>query len=755
MGKALILSHIGGGEYSVQYRLDVLRAQTRLTTLQDELANLPQQITDVETDITQHELDVFVAQGELDTILILAGPNIDLFRSLIDAKTREIRNLVQQLNALRNVLIQLRDIRQTELDKEIAYLTANIPPEPTLSIWAVDLTEDLTGEVGTIEIPGERQHLNIRPGFTDQAVHDQARDGVMQPVVSSGGSAVYYNKAILPAWQKWNPQYRKGVITSFSGVDPNLCTIDLDAETSSQQALNVNQDDVLIDVPIVYLDCHEQAFVIGDAVVVEFTDKDFTEPTVIGFVSNPKPCRVPVFRVVCHNTSDNGVIYYSEGADLFEFVVEDVFTGWVQFARTSWVGDGDVVTWWSTRGPFSPPRRQSGSTHGNSYFGMQVNGQLITAVEPDHALQGAAVRKFGTKKYLVAVGQKIEADAAPNRVIGYSRFDFEDPGSSWETLDEVPDTFPEQKWRNVQSVLLDDTGSSGHGIRVFGAQTIILNYALSDTNLMVGFSQVGYEFHKPSFPTISISFPAFTFAINRAGATGTITVNSAFVSAVPNSFNTMDSSANFDGNASSQSVGSTSLTADTTLFLDDDDPAIGISRTLSGGSFTTRFIGGPVIGSSGGPAGGGFTTVFPYGVDESFIPPFDVTWLGTAWSFGSVIFQGSFGVLGPPSVPAGLGGGDIQIGSSDPLVGVSAIQALNGQDTSGIPAANLENFSIYAKSRSNHVIILFRDFTTTAGDTDPIQNIAGKLWKVNGTVTATFDAIMGARARLVQGIYPY
>jgi hypothetical protein len=166
-----------------------------------------------------------------------------------------------------------------------AYLVANMPADETISAWCADLTEDLAGAVGTIEIPGESVNFNIQPGSA--AAYSAARDGQLVPTISQTPAAAFYNLAMLPGWQKWMPNYRYGVISDLSG---DVCTVTLDAATSSQQGIDVNQDTVLSSVAIDYMDCNGTAFEDGDSVLVQFTGQDFASPKVIGFKDNPKPC---------------------------------------------------------------------------------------------------------------------------------------------------------------------------------------------------------------------------------------------------------------------------------------------------------------------------------------------------------------------------------------------------------------------------------------------------------------------------------
>lgn len=126
--------------------------------------------------------------------------------------------------------------------KQKEFLLNNFPADITMSAWCADLTEDLAGSVGTAEIPGERDQVLIRPGFTDAAIFNSSRDGQLQPSLASFPAAFLYNLMLLPGWQKFKPTYRIGTIVADSidfGAD--TCDICLEPAYSSQQNLDVNQ----------------------------------------------------------------------------------------------------------------------------------------------------------------------------------------------------------------------------------------------------------------------------------------------------------------------------------------------------------------------------------------------------------------------------------------------------------------------------------------------------------------------------------
>jgi hypothetical protein len=108
---------------------------------------------------------------------------------------------------------------------------------------------------------------------------------------------VYFNAAILPGWQKFFPTYRLGVITNIDTAADEADVL-LDDALSSAQGLNINQADVLRDVPIEYLDCNAAAFEEGDRVVVKFESQDWDQPKIIGFEKEPRSCGLPIWAAL-------------------------------------------------------------------------------------------------------------------------------------------------------------------------------------------------------------------------------------------------------------------------------------------------------------------------------------------------------------------------------------------------------------------------------------------------------------------------
>ena len=194
-----------------------------------------------------------------------------------------------------------------------------------VNAWCCDAVTDLPmGQaVATIEIPGERDHgVLIRPAFKNDHGWTE-KDGLLQPAWAISPQSNYFNWALHPGVEKWKPRYRLGKIIDLK-PEQDQCTVELESQTIGRPSraqdgplLDVNNPIQLItdeegneqkvlpgpritseqgvttlkEVPIEYMDCNAQVFSAGDRIVVEFKDRDWNQPVVIGFPEDPKPCR--------------------------------------------------------------------------------------------------------------------------------------------------------------------------------------------------------------------------------------------------------------------------------------------------------------------------------------------------------------------------------------------------------------------------------------------------------------------------------
>jgi hypothetical protein len=251
MGKGLIISGGTDGLYQLQVLIDTERMTTAMARLTAAIPATDALIAKAVALIaaTREEIAVLEANVRMWQILdSSASPKVHTKE--IEAALKSAQAKKSTLRAQQAVKDQL-GLKKAGLTRRIAYLTANKPVNPIQEAWCADLTTDLSGYVGTIEVPGEREDVYIQPGYEENAVYDEDRDGQIQPSISGTAAQVYYNLALLPGWQKWMPTFRSGEITWISG---DLCHVTLDAASSSAQRLNVNQTATLANVPIEYMD---------------------------------------------------------------------------------------------------------------------------------------------------------------------------------------------------------------------------------------------------------------------------------------------------------------------------------------------------------------------------------------------------------------------------------------------------------------------------------------------------------------------
>ena len=297
MGKGRIVSHIGDGLYNVEllHNRDRIEAElqflsARITELDEQLAALQE-----ERDTLAAERDAIVAQ--IDAALASAAegesPNVSALLAQLAQASANV-----QAQDVRVGMVQGRLLEATKRQEQLQA----IPEDPVQQAWCSDITEDLTGEVATVEVPAEGvvgefatwRRVQIRPGYEGRASYLPARDGQMFHREGQVGYQAYFNAAILPGVQRHKPQYRIGTITAVDHEE-HTCSLTIQGEDSSAQALIIDPPDLQyekIGVPIEYMECDSAVFEEGDRVLVEFVDRDWSQPKVIGFEKEPKRCYI-------------------------------------------------------------------------------------------------------------------------------------------------------------------------------------------------------------------------------------------------------------------------------------------------------------------------------------------------------------------------------------------------------------------------------------------------------------------------------
>lgn len=317
MGRATILSGGIDGLYSVQLDFGQATKTANLARLADQLVALATQISDAEGAVAVADvlasmardkvlatIDAYVAASRVEP------PDTAAIKTALDAYTQAQKDLLteQTKGAPARLRLQLLQAQQAAARKAQAYWQALVLVE-TRPAWCADLTVDASGSVATIDIPGESALCLVAPS----APAPTAADGALLAREVQTGPQAFFNAAVLPGWQKFKPTYRRGVITALD-TEADTADVTLFAgDTSSAQALPINQSATLSGVPVQYMTCHAKAFAVDDAVVVKFTGQDWATPKVVGFVSHPKPCQQQrVWVLVTLYDQYTGFTHYTE-----------------------------------------------------------------------------------------------------------------------------------------------------------------------------------------------------------------------------------------------------------------------------------------------------------------------------------------------------------------------------------------------------------------------------------------------------------
>jgi hypothetical protein len=285
MGKATITGGGANGLYNISIKYDNARAKARLDAINSQLDQLnntliPQALDNKNIAQSQHQ----VALGYLNSYLASVTPEQfdPTISGRLTVQAMQTKSVYDEANkAYKKLLLQ-----ETALQKEKTKLQ-NVPEDESAQAWCADFTEDLSGDVGVIDVGYEDKDIRIiKPHAIEGAGYNAAADGIISSFFNHTAHQLYTNRAYLPAIAKWKPRYRTGSITSLDG---DTCNVDLDPYVSSQQNLDINQSTSLTGVPIQYMTCNGAAFEVGDSVVVDFS-LDWTTPKVVGFISNPREC---------------------------------------------------------------------------------------------------------------------------------------------------------------------------------------------------------------------------------------------------------------------------------------------------------------------------------------------------------------------------------------------------------------------------------------------------------------------------------
>jgi len=368
MGVAVINSHLGKGLYTIILQFSEENMRSRLSKIVSEKVILnegaPEVLDDQGEVISEEVLGwnqltalIQVLTDDLSQKNVIRNAYIqassDKYQKEIELVTTDILDIQKEIESTQNK-ITLNRIEFAEISREKDKLEDELNPLLPIEAWCVDYTTNLKiGDyVETVEINDEHNepntYINIRPlaesskpalkKLMDDDLDNARELNQIEHPLNSKKWTVLYNWMSQPAYQKWYPRYRKGVISAINKTNQN-CSVTYNNQQhySSIEPFPVGFDfaggatkyDIELNiverlVPIKYMQCNSDVFEIGDDVVVYYEYNRPSSPAVIGFFKNPIRCKIQYLayinnsddRLFAHQISDRGVFSGDPEIDL-------------------------------------------------------------------------------------------------------------------------------------------------------------------------------------------------------------------------------------------------------------------------------------------------------------------------------------------------------------------------------------------------------------------------------------------------------
>ena len=291
MGKVRIVGGGSAGQYSVEVLYNRDRIDAEIDFLAGQIAEITSRRDELQAEYDAAVIERNAAAAAVDQKVaahIASGadgaPNVGAELVALANASAKVQAIDVDLTMIKGWLLQAQK-RKDALDA--------IPKEQIQPAWCADYTEDLEGEVRSIEVPDEgRENLLIYPGYNNGNAYNRARDGQLFWREGQVGYQAYFNAAILPGVQRWHPQFRFATIESVDKVAHTASIAYASMDSSAQGLLITDPNAKRTEVPIEYMQCDSAVFEEGDQVLVELQERDWQQPRIIGFRSNPKRCSI-------------------------------------------------------------------------------------------------------------------------------------------------------------------------------------------------------------------------------------------------------------------------------------------------------------------------------------------------------------------------------------------------------------------------------------------------------------------------------
>lgn len=320
MAKAKVWTHVGDGLYQVSYYQDTSYAKTRAKELEQRLKDLeiriygPNGLIDVrdsaELEYEDKSVQFFDALNAWAECAKQPGCDAGALAGTVRTLGSERAELGFKVS---QALLGVAAAKATILNVqgELAYLENTTQEEDFRTMWCVEFPAETEGPIangtiaGTAESYGAKNtsgglwlpsaHANLLGKF--EIDYDCERDHKVTAISGQSIASAICNTLLFLNAMTNNPTYAVGTLQSKNEED-DTASVELFGETpvsdhpTGYPFIDGQFSIMLTEVPVEYQDCGVKIFEVGDQVVVRFEAAARGTPTVIGFATNPRECRL-------------------------------------------------------------------------------------------------------------------------------------------------------------------------------------------------------------------------------------------------------------------------------------------------------------------------------------------------------------------------------------------------------------------------------------------------------------------------------
>lgn len=308
MGKVTIVSSLGEGLYRVKVEFENARVASSLALITEELAKVNLELIDLAAQKSTAQADYNADMSALNSYISSTDPEIytadPTTLNQLTAATYETRIKYDDVRKKENYA----KLRKTSMELNKDYLQNYCPNDIEIDAWCVAYVEDLTGITGSIEndyavkLSRNRETINDETGvWLPEEI--TVPDSQLQHPLATSQHANWFNLCTAPMAQRHKGRYRIATITSIDYV-ADTCSFTYEGQFNifehdakimpalpiiPQVPGTLTQSNTVTGANITYLTCNASSFITGDRVIVDMHN-GVGNPTVIGFVSNPRFC---------------------------------------------------------------------------------------------------------------------------------------------------------------------------------------------------------------------------------------------------------------------------------------------------------------------------------------------------------------------------------------------------------------------------------------------------------------------------------